>query len=443
MKKQPNFNKYDSVVNWLFSQLPMYQHKGKSAFKKNLDNIISLCDALDNPHDKYPTIHIAGTNGKGTTAHLIAAGLSSSGLKVGLYTSPHYLDYRERVKINGELMEEAFVISFVESNFDLIEKLKPSFFEITVALAFQYFYEQEVDIAVIETGLGGRLDSTNIITPILSIITNISLDHESMLGDNIHDIAIEKAGIIKPEIPIIIGEHQEESDVVFNEIAKEQSSDLYFVQDEIELEKIKSKFPIDTYKVDLNEASTVCKTDLLGEYQKYNIATALYSLDFLSRHDMVIDFCWDLEKNKSILTNLYQSWRYMGRFQILGIEPVIIADSAHNTAGIKAVMKTINKYKFDNIHFVLGFVNDKTLDKILPLFSKKANYYFVNANIPRALNSEILRRAAQSYDLKGESYMSVEQGYAKAKELASPNDLIYIGGSIFVLAEVIGAYDMS
>ncbi|MEZ4916204.1 MAG: folylpolyglutamate synthase/dihydrofolate synthase family protein [Chitinophagales bacterium] len=423
---------YPETLDYIFSKLPMFQRVGDKAFKKDLTNIIALLKALDNPHNYFKTIHIAGTNGKGSTTHIIASILQESGLKVACYTSPHYIDFRERIKINGIYVSEQFVVDFINKIEPLIDEVKPSFFEITVAMAFQYFKEQKVDVAVVETGLGGRLDSTNIITPLLSVITNISFDHTNMLGNTLAEIAKEKAGIIKPNIPVVVGEYQEEIENVFKNKAKERNSQLYYAKEIVELHNFNSNFEGSTFETYFNKQKTVYITDLYGNYQKKNIQTALASI-FLLKKDFNIT-----ESNiKDGLKEVRKNTTFMGRNTILGTEPKILADSAHNKAGIENLLETIKQISYQNLHVVYGTVADKDISAVLEKLPKEAHYYFCKANIPRGLDATELKTKAKLFQLIGESYESVQNAFKQAKNNAEKEDLILITGSIFVVAEVL------
>ena len=433
MKRQTNYQK---ALDYLYTQLPMFQRVGQAAFKKDLTNILALAAKLNEPYRAYPTIHIAGTNGKGTTAHLLSAVLQASGYKVGLYTSPHYLDFRERIKVDGKLADKRFVVDFVKKNKSLFEAIKPSFFEITVAMAFQYFKEQNVDVAIIETGLGGRLDSTNIIQPILSIITNISLDHQQFLGDTLQSIAKEKAGIIKQNTPVVIGEYQAEIYPIFKDIAKKRQATLINASDIYET--ISSKpgqygFGFYTIKENGLDRFIHLAVGVDGPFQSKNINTVFAALSILQDHFPKIS-------NKTIqlgLRNVKKMANYQGRWQFLGENPKIIVDSAHNEAGLSLVMDALSKEHFNNLHIVLGMVNDKSHEKVLKFFPKTAKYYFAKANIPRGLEAKKLQAIAQLFDLKGKTYTSVRRAFAAAKKSAKEQDLIFVGGSIFVVAEVL------
>ncbi len=429
--------KYQQALNFLFTQLPMYQRKGKMAFKKDLTNIIALSKALGEPQLKFPSIHIAGTNGKGSTAHMLSAVLQAHGYKTGLYTSPHYRDFRERIKIDGQLMSKKAVVAFVEKNEALFKKIKPSFFEMTVALAFQYFAKQKVDVAVIETGLGGRLDSTNIITPLISVITNISLDHQNMLGPDLHSIAKEKAGIIKPNVPVIIGEEQRAVSKVFRQKAKTCNAPISFANRFYHTKLLASKKGFSTFEVKRKGEIVFPKLMLGtgGAYQAKNLRTVLRSLEVLG--ESWPNFKLKKSKIKKGLKEVVPLSRFIGRWQKLEEEPLILADSAHNIAGLKLAMAQLKKEEFQTLHIVIGTVNDKSVDDILKLFPKKAIYYFAKADIPRGLPAEQLKAKAATAGLNGTAYNSVKAALKAAKRTASVDDLIYVGGSCFVVAEVI------
>lgn len=428
---------YQDTLSFLFSQLPMYQRVGAKAFKKDLTNIIALLSGLGNPHIGFKTIHVAGTNGKGTVSFMLAAILQAQGYRTGLYVSPHYKDFRERVRINGQYVEKEYVIDFVKSNKVLLSEIKPSFFEISVALAFTYFRDQKVDIAVIETGLGGRLDSTNVIHPLLSIITNISYDHVNFLGNTLALIAGEKAGIIKKNTPVVIGKKQPETTPVFGQIANQKNASLFYAEDTYLVEEIKQGRQTSFHKVfkDNKLVIDALEVDLKGPFQKENIQTVLKAVDVLKDHaiGLQIDDAAIFEGLKSLknLTN------YIGRWQILGQQPLIIADSGHNPGAMQKVVDQLLHLQYDQLHIVIGMVNDKDSSKILSILPKNATYYFAKANIPRGLDAQELKERAEANHLKGEAYPTVVMAFDAAKKTAQPQDLVFIGGSVFVVAEVI------
>ncbi len=413
----------------------MYQRQGKSAFKKNLNNILELCEYSDNPQNKFKSIHIAGTNGKGSVSHILASVLQTSGYKTGLYTSPHLKDFRERIKINGEMISEEEVINYVEKNKSFFEELQPSFFEMTVALAFEYFAEQNVDIAIIEVGLGGRLDSTNIINPELSVITNISIDHTQFLGETLEEIAGEKAGIIKEKTPVVIGEYQEDIVHIFSETAFKKNSPVYFADKEYytDYEMMTADYKqILNIKRNNNTEYPNLKTDLFGGWQNKNIITALKSLEILTQ-----DFNISKENIYNGILNVKKNTNFIGRWQILAYNPLTIADTGHNEAGIKEVVRQIKKTPYKKLHFIYGTVNDKNITGILSLLPEDAKYYFTKAQIPRALNENILFDKAQKFNLKGQTYSTVKEAFQTAIQNANKEDLIFIGGSTFIAAEVV------
>lgn len=403
---------YNDTLNWMFAQLPMYQRQGKTAFKKDLTNSLALAKHLKNPEKKFKTIHVAGTNGKGSTSHMLASVLQEAGYKVGLYTSPHLKDFRERIKINGKVISEEDVIGFIEDNKSFLEELKLSFFEMTVGLAFDCFAKQKVTIAIIEVGLGGRLDSTNIITPEVSVITNIGLDHTQFLGETLPEIAFEKAGIIKPTVPVVIGEFQEEVFPVFEKIAQEKNAPLFLASN-------------------INTSSYL--TDLKGSYQVNNVKTVLKTIEVLKQKNLVIS-----EENlKNGLLKVIENTSLLGRWQILSKQPKVICDTGHNKEGLTYTLKQLLQEKFCKLHFVFGVVNDKDLKDILPMFPKEATYYFCKPDIPRGLEATLLQKQCAKFSLKGQIYSSVKEAYNTALKSAAKDDLIFVGGSTFVVAEVI------
>lgn len=403
---------YKETINWMFSQLPMYQNQGATAFKKDLSNSIALSKHLNLPENKFKTIHVAGTNGKGSTSHMLASILQDAGYKVGLYTSPHLKDFRERIKINGKEISEKDVINFIKNNTNFLSENKLSFFEMTVGLAFNYFACEEVDIAIVEVGLGGRLDSTNIISPEVSVITNIGLDHTQFLGETLPEIAFEKAGIIKNEIPVVIGENQKEVFSVFEEIALNNNTQLFVASDLLH---------------------TVFKTDLKGSYQKKNMNTAIQTISILQEKGFTVS-----EENiRQGLLNVVKNTNLLGRWQILKKEPKVICDTGHNKEGLNYVFKQLQNESYERLHIVFGVVNDKDLTTILPLFPKNAKYYFCKPNIPRGLDAFQLKSECENFGLTGVILNSVHEAYKLALKQASNNDLIFIGGSTFVVAEIV------
>lgn len=403
---------YLETVNWMFSQLPMYQKQGQTAFKKDLTNTINLAKHLKNPQHKFKSIHVAGTNGKGSSSHMLASILQEAGYKVGLYTSPHLKDFRERIKINGKVVSKPFVIGFIKRNKTFLDANKLSFFEMTVGMAFDYFAKQKVDIAVIEVGLGGRLDSTNIITPEVSLITNIGLDHVQFLGNTLSLIASEKAGIIKPNIPVVISETQPETQSVFTAFAEKNNSPIHFA-DQV--------------------ASEDFTTDLKGSYQSKNIKGVIQSIKQLQQKGFVIS-----NQNIKIgLLNTVKNTDLKGRWQTLGTNPKVICDTAHNKEGLTLAIQQLLKETHQHLHIVFGVVNDKDVMSILPLLPKKATYYFCKPDVPRGLDQNILSTLFLDNGFSGNSYASVSEAYNFALKAASVDDVIYIGGSTFVVAEVV------
>jgi dihydrofolate synthase/folylpolyglutamate synthase len=427
---------YQEILDYLYRQLPMFQRVGPVAFKKDLGNIRLLMEAYGHPHQRFPSIHIAGTNGKGSTAHLLAAVLQAHGLRVGLYTSPHYKDFRERVKINGQLIGEEAVVRFVQEGKSFWESIRPSFFEITVALAFDHFAREKVDVAVIETGLGGRLDSTNVLQPILSIITNIGYDHQEFLGETLPEIAGEKAGIIKAHTPVLIGERHEETTAVFEKKAAKEESPLFWT-DQWKANEKKVKGPHTWFDIWVGEELrwSDLKVELTGPFQGANLITSLASLEVLEKELKWIRLQDDLLR--SGLAGLKSATYFLGRWEVLGSEPLVIADSAHNKEGLQLVMKQLSRMDYDRLHIVYGTVSDKSIDPILTLLPRKAQYYFAKAAVPRGMDAEQLKEKAGRYGLSGEAYPSVGEALIEARKAAETNDLIYVGGSIFVVAEVL------
>lgn len=422
---------YNETLDWLFAQLPMYQREGQAAYKANLDNTLEMDTHFHHPHSRFKTIHIAGTNGKGSVSHMLASILQEAGYKTGLYTSPHLKDFRERIKINGEMVSEQYVVDFVEQNKALFATVKPSFFEMTVAMAFKYFADNAVDIAVIEVGLGGRLDSTNIITPLVSVITNISFDHMALLGDTLDKIAFEKAGIIKPGIPAVIGTRDSAYDFIFEKKAQECATPLSFASDKWHTERNSDG----TFSLDNREGVIFdrLESELKGLYQRKNIPAVLEAALSLRKNGLILS---DTHIRNGIAKVIRNTGLY-GRWQQLAASPYTICDTGHNIDGITEVVAQLSACKYDTLHFVIGMVNDKDIDSVLHALPKNARYYFCKASIPRAMNEELLAEKARTAGLCGDTYPTVAQAYAAAKANATPDDMIYIGGSTFVVAEVI------
>ena len=401
---------YQETLDYLFSKLPMYQRQGVAAYKVDIGNIVAASKYLGNPQTQFKSIHIAGTNGKGSTAHMLTSVLQEAGYKVGLYTSPHLKDFRERIKINGEKISENSVIKFVDQHKITFENISMSFFEFTVAMAFDYFAKEKVDIAIIETGLGGRLDSTNIIKPELSIITNIGFDHTNLLGNTLEEIATEKAGIIKKNTPIIIGRKQKETNTIFQNIAKEKNAHLMY-----------------------SESQQNYATDLKGKYQKENINTTITAIEQLQEQGWSINSS-NIEQG---LLKIVANTQLLGRWQTLSKIPHIICDTGHNEDGIKQISKQLKNTKYEQLHFVFGTVNDKNLASIFSHLPKNASYYFCQADIARAMNAQELKNKGKVFNLNGDAFTSVKKALINAKECANKDDLIFIGGSTFVVAEVL------
>lgn len=423
---------YAETVSYLFNQLPMFSKIGEAAYKKDLTNTIALCETLGNPHKKFKSIHIAGTNGKGSTSHMLAAIMQAAGFKTGLYTSPHLYDFRERIKINGVCCEEEFVINFTQRIQHQIETIAPSFFEITVAMAFDYFAANEVDIAIIETGLGGRLDSTNIILPELSVITNIGMDHMNLLGNTITAIAGEKAGIIKPFVPVVIGESNAETFPVF--IATSVSSPISFAEDNRYISDWLYQQPLlNVTVVDKNKNEYQhYSLDLTGFYQTKNLLTVLEACSVLQQ------LGWNIQPPhiKEGLSNVKKLTGLHGRWEIIQTNPTLVLDVGHNVDGIKAILTQLDLSNFKQLHWVMGMVKDKDIQAVLQLLPSTAKYYFTKASIPRALDEQELLKQAQELGLTGSSFSDVNSAIKAAKENADFNDLILVCGSVFVIAEV-------
>jgi len=402
---------YQETLSWMFNRLPMFQTQGKNALNNKLDNILTFTSALGNPQTKFKSLHIAGTNGKGSSSSMLASILQEAGYKVGLYTSPHLKDFRERIKIDGKEIPEDYVVNFISENKSFLEEHSLSFFEMTVGMAFSYFSEEKVDIAVIEVGLGGRFDSTNIIIPEVSLITNISKDHTDILGDTLPKIAFEKAGIIKQNVPVVISEYQEETAPVFTARAKEMKAPIIFA----------------------NHIETSLTTDLQGTYQEKNIKGVIAVIELLIHQG------WDItsENIAQGLLHVVRNTNLKGRWQTLSSYPTIVCDTGHNVGGLTYVMEQLKKQTYTNLHIVVGFVKEKDVNSVLELFPKEATYYFCSPAIARGLNVDTLKEIATAKGLQGEAYSSVAEALNVAKAQALPTDFIFVGGSTFVVAEVV------
>lgn len=431
---------YAETLDYLFSQLPMYQRQGAPAFKKDLTNTLALCELLDNPHQKFKSIHVAGTNGKGSVSHMLASVFQAAGYKVGLYTSPHLKDFRERIKINGEMIPEESVIGFVEKHKADFERIQPSFFEMTVALAFDHFAKNEVDIAIIEVGLGGRLDSTNVITPELSVITNIGYDHQQFLGETLPEIAGEKAGIIKPNVPVVVGEFQQEVAEVFEKRARETNSHLRFANREWEIRDAELlSNAVDDYSLKMkvrhyDGLELEFEGQLTGPHQKKNLITVLETIRTLS------DMGWNVTRDhfKKGVKAVVDRTGLMGRWQILQRNPLVIADTGHNKEGLLPNLhRLLSNRKPEQLHFVWGMVNDKDILGTLKLLPSTSTYYFCKPDVPRGLDVAILFEKATELGLKHTSYYTVQEALKAATSEAKTDDIIYVGGSTFVVAEVV------
>jgi dihydrofolate synthase / folylpolyglutamate synthase len=429
---------YQQTLEYLYDQLPMYHRIGAAAYKSDLTNTVALCHLLGNPQNNFRSVHIAGTNGKGSVSHILASVLQEKGLKVGLYTSPHLKDFRERIRINGMMIPKRYVSRFIEKHKTEFDALQLSFFEMTVGLAFQYFAEEKIDIAVVETGLGGRLDSTNILSPLLSVITNISFDHMQLLGDTLEKIAGEKAGIIKPGVPVIIGETQDEVSHVFTDKAKETGSEIIFADSCMSARIVFSpQIRKDAKSFEIFKNGSLLfgqmESPLLGNYQKKNIITVIAACEKLSESGLEIK----PDTIRKGIKNIIRNTGFAGRWQVLSQSPLIICDTGHNEAGIREVTDQIKLTSHKKLHFVFGVVNDKNIGHILEILPEEATYYFCKADIPRALGQDELKRQANAAGLCGEAYSSVRKACIAAKKNAKRDDLIFIGGSTFVVAEVV------
>jgi len=427
---------YSECINYLYKSLPIYQRIGSAAYKADLDNTIALMKHLDNPHTKFETIHVGGTNGKGSVSHNLASIYQQAGYRTGLYTSPHLKDFRERIRINGKKISQKFIIDFTVKNKSFFEELCPSFFEMTVAMAFMYFAQMQVDIAIVEVGMGGRLDSTNVISPQLSIITNISYDHTQFLGNTLKNIAKEKAGIIKENTPVIIGETQSETAEVFIQRAKEKHAPIFFADKLFQTEKVKTSLKHDGFwmKFTAKTNENIYRkytTPLAGTYQLKNFQTILAACQVIGKTKL-------LGKHiRKGIKNCIKNTELMGRWQVLQRYPLCIADTGHNTAGIQYVIEQLSQIKYDNLHIVLSMVNDKDIKEILSLMPRNATYYFCKADIPRGLNPYELKNQGQQFGLNGKVYSSVKMAYKTARLKAHKKDLVFVGGSCFTVAEVV------
>lgn len=426
---------YRETLDWMFNKLPMYQRIGSAAYKADLSNTIQLLNLLENPQNDFKSVHVAGTNGKGSVSHMLAAVFQNAGYKTGLYTSPHLRDFRERIRINGEMISEENVVEFITKYRQDFEKIQLSFFEMTVGMAFDYFAKEKVDVAIVEVGMGGRLDSTNLITPELSVITNIGFDHMQFLGNTLEKIAGEKAGIMKKDVPVVIGETQNETQNVFIQKAEEVGTKIYFADQIFDCNKMETSDSscqiFDIWK-DSNLYLEQFEIPLLGYYQKKNLITVSCALDILKKKFSVSD-----DDIRDGIGNVIRLTGLTGRWQILGRQPLVITDTGHNVDGIREVVMQLNDLKFKKLHFVFGVVNDKEIDKILQLLPRHAEYYFCKADIPRGLDATKLAKQAFDYGLRGDVYDSVWNAYQAARNNAAFDDVVFIGGSNFIVAEVV------
>ncbi|HEY9122691.1 MAG TPA: folylpolyglutamate synthase/dihydrofolate synthase family protein [Bacteroidales bacterium] len=426
---------YSEAIEYLYSQMPVFHRDGASAYKPGLERITKLCTILRLDKLDFKTIHIAGTNGKGSVSHGLASVLQTSGYKTGLFTSPHLVDFTERVKVNGENIEKDKVIQFINHSFEAIQEVQPSFFELTTALALWYFKIMQVEIAVIETGLGGKLDSTNIISPILSVITNISYDHIDLLGDTLEKIAIEKAGIIKPNVPLVVGQTQAETGPIFIDTAQKLNSPVYFADKLLKMtnakvtNEFKQKISVIANDLTMKEHEGDYLIDLQGVYQQKNILTMLTAIDQLKKQNITITH----EQIKLGLSSIVEKTGLLGRWQVINQHPYTVLDTGHNEDGIRCVVEQLNTIPHNKIHIIFGMVADKDINKVLALLPKNATYYFTKAPGPRALNEHLLQQQAKQYNLQGNTFETVENAYKDASFNAQPNDIIYIGGSTYLV----------
>lgn len=422
---------YEETLEYLYNMAPMFQNIGSSAYKEGMENSFSIDEHLNHPHSQYKTIHVAGTNGKGSTSHLLASVLQEAGYKVGLYTSPHLVDFRERIKVNGNPVNKEFVVNFIDENVDFFNSIQPSFFELTTGMAFDYFREQEVDIAVIEVGLGGRLDCTNVISPIISIITNISFDHTNLLGNTLTEIAKEKAGIIKPGIPVVIGEAENEVKNLFKDIEEKHDANFIFA-DEKKPILSSNLLPSGLWEFDTHKYPELL--DQLGGFaQEKNAATVLCSIEEL----ILAGFTIPPKAVYKGFRHVIENTGLMGRWQIMGYSPKTILDTGHNVAGIKYIVRQLKSESYEQLHIVFGMVNDKDISAVLELLPCEASYYFTQAAIPRALPAEELASQAKEFGLIGDSFSTVKEAFLAAKERSSKKDIIFVGGSTFIVADAL------
>lgn len=429
------FANYEDTLKWMFNKLPMYQRIGGAAYKADLNNTILLLDHLNHPEKQFKTIHVAGTNGKGSVSHMLASILAECGYKTGLYTSPHLRDFRERIRINGQMISQESVMDFINCHVSKFDEMDLSFFEMTVGMAFQYFADEKVDVAIIETGMGGRLDSTNVIQPLLSVITNISLDHTQYLGTTLEAIAAEKAGIIKQGVPVVIGQTQAETTAVFENKALEMNAPIVFADRVFDANKLQtSDKQIQSFDVWKNSQLYFEELELplLGTYQQKNLVTVVCAADMLKVH-----FNLDDKDIRYGLEAVVRNTGLSGRWQVVSRNPLAIADTAHNVDGIREVVFQIRLMQFNQLHFVLGMVNDKSIEAMLQMLPRHAIYYFCKADIPRGLAAEELANQAFEIGLRGRVYDSVRSAYFSALNAARPDDLVFVGGSTFVVAEIV------
>lgn len=429
------FQTYPETLEFLYARLPMFSRIGADAYKKDLHNIRELCARLGDPEKRFKTIHVAGTNGKGSTSHMLAAILQEAGYKTGLYTSPHLEDFRERIRLNGEMIPEEYIVSFTNQTMDWYEEIDPSFFEITVAMAFAYFADEQVDIAVIETGMGGRLDSTNIVEPEVSVITNIGMDHMAFLGDTLEKIAAEKAGIIKPGIPVVIGETQSETTHTFHQKATLESSPIYHADQQIQVNEWHTdsdpNLHVSITEKDGNKRFDL-QLDLPGIYQLNNVRTVWQTLRILQQRG------WNIDSETAVraLANAGKTTGLQGRWEVIGRQPMTVLDVGHNIDGMRQILRQLSATRYDQLHLILGMVKDKDVRSVLALLPKEATCYFTQASIPRALPADQLRELAQEMELQGEIFSDVNAALEEARVRASAADLILVCGSVFLVGEV-------